>query len=119
MHSRRAHPATTMPLVEGDGEEDVCGLRSAVRDHGVIRRAFKIRIVKIDIRDAVTCRRKADEPSTCADKGSNPVDQDKVAQVIRPELRLKAVRRFPKRGRHYAGVSDNYVERFSFPQQVI
>jgi hypothetical protein len=39
----------------------------------------------------MTGRRQVDEPPAIADKRGNPVDQDKVAQVIRNELCFEAI----------------------------
>ena len=55
----------------------------------------------------------------CADKRRNPVDQDKVAQVIGAELRLEAVGRMPKRRGHHARVGDDDIEGFALRQQSI
>ena len=49
MHGRSAHSTLAVPLVEGDGEETICGLRPAIRDEGIIGRSLKVRIVEVDI----------------------------------------------------------------------
>src|SRR5262249_32264841 len=64
MHCRSAHPAIPMPSIEGNGEEDVRRLRSAISDHGIVGRPLKIGIFEVDIGNAVTRRRKINHPST-------------------------------------------------------
>src|ERR1700735_3581406 len=66
MHGSGAHSASAVPLVEGDGEQNVCGLRSAIRDEGIVRRALKVRIVEVHVREAMTCRRQVDQSPSSA-----------------------------------------------------
>jgi hypothetical protein len=42
-----------MPLIESYSKEDVCRLRSAIGDEGIIWRALKVGIVKVDVTEAV------------------------------------------------------------------
>jgi len=42
---------------------------------------------------AVACGREVDQPAAIAQQRRNSVDQDKVAKMIGPKLRLKAIRR--------------------------
>src|SRR6266404_1606120 len=42
MHSRGAYVTLPVTFVEGDGKQDVCRLRSAIRDEGLIGRPLKI-----------------------------------------------------------------------------
>jgi len=66
----------------------------------------------------MTRGREADQPPTCTDKRSNPVDQYKVAQVIGAELRLEGVSRTAKGSGHHTCIGDNSVERFAPFQEV-
>jgi hypothetical protein len=82
MHSCGAHPTVSMTFVKSDVEEDVCRLRSAIRDKGLIGRPLKIGILEIDIGKAVTRGSQVNQPSFLADERGNPIDENKVAQVI-------------------------------------
>ncbi len=64
-------------------------------------------------------RRQIDEPAAIADKRRNPVDQDKVAQVIRPKLRFEAVHCLAERCGHHARISDHHVEWFPLGNQFV
>jgi hypothetical protein len=119
MHSRGAYAAPAMTFVKSHGEEDVCRLRSAIRDEGLIGRPLKIGILEIDIGEAVTRGSQIDQPSFLADERRNPIDKNKVSQVISAELRLKAVRRMAKRCGHYSRIGDDHVEGFTFCEQSI
>src|SRR5437867_12313363 len=114
MHSCGAHAAVAMTFVECHREEDVRRFRSAISYERFIRRALKVGIVEVHVRIAMTGGRQVDEPPSVADKQRNPVDQDKMSQVIGAELSLKPVRRLTKRRRHYAGVSDHYINGSPF-----
>jgi hypothetical protein len=97
MYRRRAYAIPSMTPVKSNGEEDIRCLGPAVGNEGFIRRPPKVRIVEIHIRKAVTGRRKIDHPSTFAEKSSNAVHQNKVAQVIGAELRLEPHRQCGQR----------------------
>ena len=84
-------PRSPVTFVECDREENIRRFGSAIGDERLIGRALKVGIVEVDVRVAMTGRRQVDQPPAIADKRRNPVDQDKVAEVIRPELRFKAV----------------------------
>ena len=62
MHGRRAHTTLTVPPVEGNSEEDIRRLRSAVGNEGLIRRPFKVGVLEIDVGVAVPRRREIDQP---------------------------------------------------------
>src|SRR4030095_7568730 len=110
MHSCGAYTMLPVPVVEGNREQDVCRLRSAIRDKGFIWSPLKIGIFQVDIGVAVTRRRQIDQPPSRADERRNLVDEHKVAQVISAELRLKAVRRMAKGRGHHSGIGDDHVE---------
>src|SRR5690349_7145524 len=119
MNSRGAHTTIPVTFVECDGEEDIRRFRSAGRDERFIRRALKVGVVEVYVRIAVTSRRQIDEPPTITNKRRNPIDQDKVAEVIRPELGFETIGRVAKGRGHNSGVSNNHVERFAFGQQLV
>jgi hypothetical protein len=64
-------------------------------------------------------RGQVDEPPAIADKRRNPVDQDKVAQVIRAELCFEAIGRVAERCGHHSGIGDDHIQRFRFRQQPV
>ena len=53
MHGRGAYATLPMPTVEGNGEEDVCCLRSSVSNEGRVRCPLKVGIIEIDVGEAV------------------------------------------------------------------
>jgi hypothetical protein len=108
-----------MAPVKGNGKEYVRRFRSSICGEWIIRRPLKVGIIKVHVSETVTSRRQVDQPPTCTDKRRNPVYQDKVTQVIRAELRLKAIRRMAKRCGHYSCVCDYRVEGFAFGEQSI
>ena len=118
MYSRCAHATVPVSFVEGNCEEDVRRLGPPVRNEGLIGRPLKVGTLEVHIGEAVTRRRQADQPPTCTDKRSNPVDEYEVAQVIGSELRLEAVSRAAKGGCHHTRVGGNNVERFGPFQEV-
>src|ERR1700685_2047190 len=87
---------------------------------GLIRTPLKVGILKVHVRAAVTRRRHVDQASFRPnERRRNPVDQDKVAQVICAELCFEAVCRVPEGCWHHAGIGNDYIERFPFRQQLI
>src|SRR5439155_18398409 len=84
-----------------------------------IRRPLKVWIVEVHVRIAMTGGRQVDQPPAIPEKRHNPVDQDKVAKVIRPELRFEAVGRVAERCGHHARICDDNVERLTFCQQCV
>ena len=116
MDGCRTDAALAMPLVESNREENVRRLRPSISDEGLIRRALKVGIVKIDIGEAVTRRRQVDQPASRADKRRNLIHQHKVAQVIGAKLRLEAVRRMSTR---HGGRGGSIVNAASTQSSVI
>jgi hypothetical protein len=53
MYGRRADPALTMPLIESNCEEDICGFRAPVSQEGLVRRGLKVGIIQVDIAETV------------------------------------------------------------------
>src|ERR1700736_2656408 len=119
MHSRSAYTPLPMPLVEGDGKQDVRSLRSAIGNEWFIRCPLKVRIVPVNIRVAVTRGCEVNNASPGSHQGHNPVDQNKVPQVIGTELSFKAVRSVSEGCSHHARVSDNQIERFALGYELV
>src|SRR5512147_2077280 len=119
MHCCGANSTVFMPSIECHSEQDVRRFRSAIRNERGVSGMLKIGITQIHVRIAVSRRRKVDQAPAFADKRGDPVHKDEMAQVIGTEWRLKAVRRVTERRRHYSGVSDDHVQRFSFGKQFV
>ena len=96
MHGGSAHAALLVPLVESNGKKEISRLRSTISDERVIGCPLKVGILQINIGVTVTRRSQVNQPASRADKTRNPVNENKVAQMIGPELRLKTSRRLPK-----------------------
>ena len=118
MYSGSTDATVPVPFVEGNCEEDVCRLGPPIRNERFIGRPLKVGILEVYIGEAVTRGRQVDQPPTCPDKRSNPVDQYKMSRVIGAELRLEAVSRTTEGGSHHTRVGDNNVERFAPFQEV-
>ena len=67
----------------------------------------------------MTGRGHVNQAPSPPNKRRNPVDQDKVAQVIRAELRFESIGCVAERCGHHAGIGDDYVERFRLRQEPI
>ncbi len=119
MHGRGAHTTLTVPPVEGNGEEDVRRLRSAVGNEGLIGRPLKVGILEIDVGVAVTGRRQVDQPSSGSDKRRDAINEYKVAQVIGAELCFKTVGGMAKWCGHHARIGDDHVEGFTLCEQFV
>src|ERR1700738_2666799 len=119
MHGRGAHTTLTVPPVEGNSEEDIRRLRSAVGNEGLIGRPLKVGILEIDVRLAVTGSRQVHQPTSGADKRRDAVNEHKVAQVIGAELCFKAVRCVSERCGHHARIGDDHVEVFTLCEQFV
>ena len=119
MHRRSTDAALPVPLVESYSKKNVRCLRAAIGNERLIGRALKVRILKIHVGSAVTRRRHVDQASSRSNERRNSVDQDKVAQVIRRELRFEAIGCVAERGGHHPGIGHDHVERFSFCQQPV
>jgi hypothetical protein len=91
MHRRSTYTAFPMPLVESYSKKNVRCLQPAIRHHGIIGSPLKVGILQVHVRAAVTRRKHIDQPSARPNERSHRVDQDKVAQMIRPELGFEAI----------------------------
>src|ERR1700735_3477679 len=112
--AHRGRPA----VFEGNCEKDVRCFGPPIRNERLVGCSLKVGILEVHIGEAMTRGREADQPPTCTDKRSNPVDQYKVAQVIGAELRLEGVSRTAKGSGHHTCIGDNSVERFAPFQEV-
>src|SRR5580698_4471384 len=74
MHGRSTYTAIPMAFVEGNREENIRRLGSSVGNEGLIRSPLKVGILEVDIRIAVTQRRKIDQTPARANKPRDPVD---------------------------------------------
>src|ERR1700722_1168295 len=106
----RTDAAPTMPLVEGNREENVGCLRPAVSDERIVSGSLEIRVVEVHIREAMPGRREVDQASAGANQRSNAIDQYKMAEVVGAELGLKAVHGVPEWSRHDSCIGDDHVE---------
>ena len=119
MHSRSANALIPVMFVECNREEDIRRFRSAIGAERLIGRMLKVGIVQVHVRVSMTGRRQVDEPPAVAYKRRNPVDQNKVAQVIRPELRFEAIGGVAERCGHHSCICNHHVEGFTFCQQSV
>jgi len=106
-------------FVEGNRKENVRRLGAAIGDERFIGRALKVGILKVHVRAAVSRRRHIDQASSLPNERRNPVEQNKVAQVIRPVLHFEAIGGVAERCGHHSGISDDHVEPFSLCQQPV
>src|SRR5260370_28974583 len=119
MHSRSTYATSPLSPVELLRKEYVRRLISAIGNERLIGRVLETWVLKINVRVAMPRRRQVDEPPAIADKRRNPVDQDKVAQVIRAELRFESIGYVAEQCGHHAVVGDYHVARFRFRQQPV
>src|SRR5580704_14657741 len=93
VHGGRTDAARAVPAVKRDREKDVRSLRAAVRGERFIRRTLKIGIGQVHVRKAMTGGRKVDQPTARPEERRNPVDEDKMAEMVGAKLRFKTFRR--------------------------
>ena len=105
-----ADSAILVAAVELDREQDVGGLRPAVRRPRVIGRALEIRIVEIDVGNLMAGRRQIHQPRARLHQRRDPIDQHEMAEMVGPELRLEPVRRLAGWRRHDARIADDEIE---------
>ena len=117
MNGGGADATAAMTLVEGNGEEDVRGLRSAVGDEGLVGRALEVGVFEVDVGITVACRGQIDEAAAGAQQRSDAVDEDEVAEMIGAELRLEAVGGAAEGSGHDPGVGDDDVEEAALVEQ--
>jgi hypothetical protein len=79
MYSCGPHSVAPVPLVEGNGEENVRRFGSAIGKERIIGRVLETWVLKINVRVAMPRRRQIDEPPTGANETRTTVDQDEVA----------------------------------------
>ena len=106
-------PFALVAPVELDREQDVGGLRAAIGAELGVGRALEIRIVQIDVGEAVAGRGQIDQPRARLQQRGDPVDEHEMAQVVGAELGLEAVGGLALRAGHDAGVGDDDIERLA------
>src|ERR1700676_4186425 len=106
MYGRGAHAMLAMPMIESNSKEDVRSLRATISNKWFIGRPLKVGIVQVHVGEAVAGRGQIDQPRPGTHQRRNPVDEDKVSQVIGPELRLEPVCRVAERSGHDSRVGD-------------
>ena len=110
VHRRAPNPAITMATVELHSEQDVGRLGAAVGGHGIIVGPVRAGIVQIYVDVAVAGRGEDHQSSALAHQRRNGINQDEVAEMVGPELRLEAVGGEPLRAGHDARIGDHHVE---------
>src|SRR5260370_12907096 len=100
----RTDAAPAMPLVEGNREENVGCLGPAVSHKRIVSRPLEIGVVEVHIGEAMPGRREVDQASAGANQRGNAIDEYEMAEMIGPELRLKAVHGVPQCSRHYSSI---------------
>jgi len=113
VHRDRSNAAPFDAPVEADGEEHVRGFRTTIGDEFLVRRVLEIGIVEIDIGEAMSGGRKDDDACARLQARHEAIDEYKVAEVIRAELRLEAVGSLALRTGHHARVGDDRIELLS------
>src|SRR6202790_5210590 len=106
----RTDAAPSMPLVEGNREENVGRLGPAVSDERIVSRPLEIGVSQVHIGEAMPGRREVDQASACANQRSDAIYQHKMAEVAGAELRLKTVHGVPEWSRHYSSIGYDDVE---------
>jgi len=110
MHRRSTYAALPIPLVESYSKKDVRRLRAAIGNERLIGRVLKVGILKVYVRAPVARGRHIDQASSRPDKRRNPLDQDKVAQVIGPELCFEAFGCVAERCGHHSSIGDDHIQ---------
>src|ERR1700756_3033208 len=111
----RTDAAPAMPLVEGNREKYVGCLGPAVRDERIVSRALEIGVVEVHISETMPGRCEVDQPSAGADQRGYAIYQNKMAEVVGAELRLKTVHGVPK----WSGHDSSYAnDNFEFERAV-
>jgi hypothetical protein len=75
MHRRRTHAALAMASVKGNGKQNVRGLGAAVRGERFVGGTPEIRIIEVDVGEAMSRRGKVHQSGTVAHQRRYPVDQ--------------------------------------------
>src|SRR5580700_608070 len=119
VHCGSTYAAIPMAFVEGNREENVRRLGSSIGNERLVRRPLKVGILEVDIRIAVTQRRKIDQPPATANQRGNTVNQDKVAKMIGTELCFEAVDGVAERRGHHSGIGNDHIERLCLRQQSV
>src|SRR5579871_4774770 len=117
MDGCRTDAAPAMPPVEGNREKYVGCFGPAVRDERIVGRSLEIGVVEVHIRETMPGRRKVDQASACADQRGYAIYQNKMAEVVGTELRLKTVHGVPKWSGHDSCIGYDHVESLAARQK--
>src|SRR5262249_61183452 len=99
--------------VEADGEEDVRGLRLAVRLPLVVRPALELDVLEDDGRHVMAARADRHDAArrAGAQRWHEEARREEVAEMVRAELELEAVGRLHRRARPDARGVGHYLQR--------
>src|SRR6266566_2202882 len=106
------HAASRETSLEADREENVGCLRLAVREPLVVRSAFELDVIEDDRRHVMAARADRSHATrrTLTQSRGEQTGHDEVAEVVRAELQLEAVRRLRRWACHDAGIVDEDVK---------
>src|ERR1700758_4287737 len=119
MDGCRTDAAPAMPLVEANREENVGCLGPAVSDERIVSRPLEVGIGEIHIGEPMPGRREVDQASAGTNQRSNAIDQNKMAEMVGAELRLKTVHGVPEWSGHDSCIGYDHVESLAARQKFI
>src|SRR5450830_414700 len=90
-HRRCPDAAMAMPLIEFHCKQCNRRFRSAIGKPWVVGLLFKIRIIEIDIGNAMRLGRQQHQAPLVSQQRRDAIDQGKMPKVIDAKLKLKAV----------------------------
>src|ERR1700739_2036253 len=112
MDGCRADATPAMPLVEANREENVGCLGPAVSDERIVSRPLEVGSAEIHSGDPMPARREVDQASAGTNQRSDPIDQNKMAEMVGAELRLKTVHGVPEWRGHDSCIGYEQVDSF-------
>jgi hypothetical protein len=112
-------PRSRFRWSESYSKKNVRRLGAAIGNERLIGRALKVGILKVYVRAPVARGRHIDQASSRPNERRSPIDQDKVAQVIAPELCFEAVGCVAERCGHHSSIGDDHIERLPVRQQPV
>src|SRR3989449_8071393 len=106
------HAASPEALLEADREENVGRLRLAVGEPLVVRSALELDVIEDDPRHVMAARADGNHAARRgpAQSRREQTGHQEVADVVRADLQLEAVRRLRRWARHDAGIVDEDVK---------
>ncbi len=106
----RVHTARLVPPVEFDGKQDIGSPGPSIGNPGIVGRVLEVRVFDIDIRKAVTERCEVHQSFAGRNQGRDSIDEGEIAEMVGAELRLEAIGRVTKGGRHDTGTGNDDIE---------